>query len=559
MLNAANSLLASRIICGTALGVSLVILPGVAYDPINTPKLFLLGVGGFGALVFLANIFKSQSGKFMRLTFIALAGFVLVTLVSFIQGKRFEQQFYGVFGRNTGLLAMLCLASLFALASIVQSSMLIERLHKTLIFSGTLALLYGLLQVFEMDPVSWNPSGYTRIFGFLGNPNFQSAFLGMFGSALFAMYLFGKLDLKFKVLTAFGLIGSIFTITKSESEQGLMVLGSGILLSLILWTIRAKNKPLIILSSGTSLIIFVFTLLGILNKGPLSKFLYKDSIQFRGDYWRTAWKIAMENPFFGVGLDRYGENYRLYRDVLAATRRGPEVTSNSPHNVFLDYLTNSGFLGFVLYILLHLITLTSLVLYLRRTRNFSPAIVGLFSAWIAYVAQSVISVNQLGLAVWGWVLMGALVGVTISPIEEEIKEQKFLKKTSVKNQMNLASPGTLLKVYVAFAIGGFISFMPLYRDINMVSSLQSGDAQRIENQAYDRPLQAFRMFETASILMTNNLNEQSLRISRAAVKSFPNTFELWKLLSVTPGATISEIETAQRRMKELDPNNPTLK
>jgi hypothetical protein len=338
-----------------------------------------------------------------------------------------------------------------------------------------------------------------------------------------------------------------------------MVLGSGILLSLILWTIRAKNKPLIILSSGTSLIIFVFTLLGILNKGPLSKFLYKDSIQFRGDYWRTAWKIAMENPFFGVGLDRYGENYRLYRDVLAATRRGPEVTSNSPHNVFLDYLTNSGFLGFVLYILLHLITLTSLVLYLRRTRNFSPAIVGLFSAWIAYVAQSVISVNQLGLAVWGWVLMGALVGVTISPIEEEIKEQKLLKKTSVKNQMNLASPGTLLKVYVAFAIGGFISFMPLYRDINMVSSLQSGDAQRIENQAYDRPLQAFRMFETASILMTNNLNEQSLRISRAAVKSFPNTFELWKLLSVTPGATIYEIETAQRRMKELDPNNPTLK
>jgi hypothetical protein len=183
----------------------------------------------------------------------------------------------------------------------------------------------------------------------------------------------------------------------------------------------------------------------------------------------------------------------------------------------------------------------------------------LFAAWIAYVAQSVISVNQLGIAVWGWVLMGALIGLTVGPINEEVKEQKPGKKADSKNQMNLANPGTLLRVYIAFAIGGFISLLPLYRDIDMVASLKSGDAQRIENQAYGRPLQAFRMFETASILFSNNLNEQSLRISRTAVKSFPNTFELWKLISVTPGATVFEIETAQRRMKELDPNNPTLK
>jgi O-antigen ligase len=442
---------------------------------------------------------------------------------------------------------------------VVRSSTIIERLYKTLIFTGSIALAYGLVQVLDMDPVDWNPSGYTRIFGFLGNPNFQSAFLGMFGSALFASILFGIHDLKLKGLAIFGVLASIFTILDSESEQGFMVLGSGVLLSLILWTVRAKRKPLIILSSCASSSVFLLTFLGILNKGPLSSYLYKDSIQFRGDYWRTAWNMGMENPILGLGLDRYGENYRLYRDALAATRRGPDVTSNSPHNVFLDYLTNSGFLAFSLYILLHLITLTSVILYLRRTRNFSPSIVGLFAAWIAYVAQSVISVNQLGLAVWGWVLMGALIGLKVSPTEEKMREQILSKKSNAKNQQNPASPGTLLRVYAAFAIGGLISLFPLYRDIDMVSSLKSGDAQVIENQAYSRPLQAFRMFETASILLSNNLNEQSLRISRTAVKSFPNTFELWKLISVTPGVTDAEIATAQRRMRELDPNNPTLK
>jgi hypothetical protein len=559
MLNSADNQLATKIVCWTTLGVSLIILPGVAYDPINTPKLFFLGIGGFGALIFLAKALNSLQSKLMRASLVTLATFVLVTLVSFIIGKRYEQQFYGVFGRNTGLLAILSLSTLFALAIIVQSHLLTEQLYKTLIFSGTLALIYGLLQVLKMDPVEWSPTGYTRIFGFLGNPNFQSAFLGMFGSALFAFVIFGKADLKLRAFSSFGILGSVFTIMKSESEQGFLVLGSGTILCLLLFTIRANIKPLIILSSGASTGIFVFIFLGILNKGPLSSYLYKDSIQFRGDYWRTAWKIGMENPFFGLGIDRYGENYRLYRDALAATRRGPEVTSNSPHNVFLDYLTNSGFIAFALYILLHFITLTSVVLYLRRTRNFSPEIVGLFAAWIAYVAQSVISVNQLGLAVWGWVLMGALIGLTVGPINEEMKVQKLAKKSNVTNQMYLANPGTLLRVYVSFAIGGVISFLPLYRDIDLVASLKSGDAQRIENQAYSRPLQAFRMFETASILLSNNLNEQSLRISRTAVNSFPNTFELWKLISVTPGATDSEIEMAQRRMKELDPNNPSLK
>jgi hypothetical protein len=62
-----------------------------------------------------------------------------------------------------------------------------------------------------------------------------------------------------------------------------------------------------------------------------------------------------------------------------------------------------------------------------------------------------------------------------------------------------------------------------------------------------------------SILSSNNLNDESLRVARAGVETFPKSFELWTLLSIQPGITEEELREATNRMRLLDPFNPKLK
>ena len=551
--------LASKVVLASVAMVSLIIIPDKAIDPINSPKLFALGI--FGVLgVFVLGQFLFMNFRNLRQHhfIVAILFFIHLTAVMLMSG-RFEDQFYGVFGRNTGYLAFISLIALFLCASIIGTTKFTEDLTRVLIFCGLLAVIYGLLQVFGLDPINWGASGYTPVFGFLGNPNFQSAFLGMTGSAYLAFVLSKSLNTGQKFFFALGILLNFFVILKSNSEQGFLVLLSGILIVLMFYLYTFKNKSYAVSFFLISLGIGALSILGLTNKGPLSGLLYKDSISYRGDYWRAAWKMGWENPITGVGLDRFGENYRGFRDLLATTRRGPDVTSNSAHNVFLDIFSNTGLIGVTLYLLLHLLTLRAIIKYLKSSETFNVQFTALAAAWVAYVSQSIISVNQLGLAIWGWILMGAILGYEVrsSNSEDPLESRKRIKGQTKISDSRLPA-GTLLQVYFVAAFGAVISIWPLASDVNYVNALKSGDALRIQASPHARPLQAQKFFDVANILLENKLEKESLNTIRDGVKTFPNTFELWKILSIEPTATSAEVSEANHQMKRLDPLNPTL-
>ena len=76
---------------------------------------------------------------------------------------------------------------------------------------------------------------------------------------------------------------------------------------------------------------------------------------------------------------------------------------------------------------------------------------------------------------------------------------------------------------------------------------------------YARPLTSQKSFDVANILLENKFEKESLQVIRDSVKTFPNTFELWRIMSIQPGATSVEVAEANRQMKRLDPLNPELK
>jgi hypothetical protein len=155
--------------------------------------------------------------------------------------------------------------------------------------------------------------------------------------------------------------------------------------------------------------------------------------------------------------------------------------------------------------------------------------------------------------------MGAIIGLSLSPGDQSFTHSNQKQKKTPQNNQDKLLPGTLLKAYIVIAVGAIISILPLASDVRYINALKSGNATKIQEIAYARPLTPYKTFNVANILLENEFEKESLQIARDGVKAFPNTFELWRIMSIQPGATSVEVAEANRQMKRLDPLNPELK
>ena len=527
------------------------------------PKLAVIAVGG---LITLAALLINAKRLFARKhrTVQVLAGlFVLDLIVVLIfAGTNTYQEFFGTFGRSTGFLAYFALTALFIGAVVIASTKFISSFARTLLIAGGLSIGYGFLQIMGADPFKW-VNQYSPVIGFLGNPNFQSSFVGFSGVLAFAFIIASGLKLTARSAYAVYLILAIFVIYKTDSQQGLLVLAGGIAIVTMIWISRSRFKFLTIPALIVSGIGAVFVALGSLNSGPLASLLYKTSVTYRGDYWRAGWKMTMEQPFFGVGLDSYGDWYRRTRTLEATLRRGPEVTSNAAHNVLLDFSSNGGFPLVIIYLALMVLVVISAIKLLRRSTGFNPAVAGLIAVWIAYQAQSIISLNQLGLAVWGWIISGLIIGYEINTrTKEEVVDNKVVvpKGRNVKKPVSEEmSPKTLMSMFAGGVIGLLVGLPPFIASAQFKTALETADAVKIENSAYIWPDEALRYGQVGLILQANKLDAQAQKVVDAALLKFRDEFGLWSLAAKLSTATPEQIAEATAQMKRLDPNNPEVK
>jgi hypothetical protein len=190
--------------------------------------------------------------------------------------------------------------------------------------------------------------------------------------------------------------------------------------------------------------------------------------------------------------------------------------------------------------------------------SFDPFFAAIFAAWIAYQAQSLISINQLGLAVWGWALSGAIIGYSIfvSTQTEVVESNSELKR---KNRSAKSGNSRILIPAVGFIVGASLSIPPLTTDHNYFKALSSGDANKVIAAATAFPEDLIRTTSAAEILAKNNLVEQSKSLLDSVVKKSPNSYNAWVLLSSINPEGSKEREKANQMMKELDPQNKTYK
>jgi hypothetical protein len=205
----------------------------------------------------------------------------------------------------------------------------------------------------------------------------------------------------------------LIVIEFSQVRQGLITAIIGITLIIIVW-FHQKRKYFAYGLGMLALATGGLAVAGMLNKGPFVKYFYKMSVTYRGDYWRAGWRMFIDNPLFGVGIDRYGANFRQYRDATQSLRRGPELVSNAAHDIPIQLAATGGIFVLITFLVFILFVFWRGILTIRNTQGQEQILATIiFSAWLSYQAQSLISIDNLGIAIWGYILGGAVVGNSV--------------------------------------------------------------------------------------------------------------------------------------------------
>jgi O-antigen ligase len=440
-------------------------------------------------------------------------------------------------------------------AALLRTKKSFDLLVWALLISGAVNIIYCAWALAFGDFIGWN-NPYGNILGLFGNPNFIGAFLGMFitGSIAFAFsdHFAWRYRVSFIVL---GLI-ALYEIKESKAVQGLVVTGAGLAM-IGFYLVRAKTKGWTLTSIymlGVS-IAGGFALAGALQKGPLAEIIYKRSVSLRGTYWETGINIGMDKPWTGAGMDSYGLWYRAFRpDRALVDMPGITTITNAAHNVVIDIFAYGGFPLLASYVAILGIGVWAILRVTLRNRAYDGTFVALATTWLAYQLQSIISINQIGLAIWGWVLVGALVAYEYAtrPKDEPVEKAKFVKQKEM-----IFSPQLIGGIGVV--VGALIAVPPMAADMKWKSALNAQNVQQVEaalTPSYLAPRDSARMAQAVLLLENSKLPDLAYKYAKEGVAFSPNYFDAWRVLYSVSKSTDADKAEAVANMKRLDPKNP---
>ena len=535
--------------------VTLTITPLWNYDPINPGKVLVLSVLAFTCFGYLIPSLGRIMEETGRPIWIVSAVFLLSLISSFIfSGAPFAQQFWGVFGRNTGILTYVSLTLTLLILVSLKDSEFYRRTLILLLVVGIVETGYATLQLLGLDPIAW--SSYAA-FGTLGNVNFLSGFLGISCSAMAVFCLSSGINWKVRLGLSLIVIWSLFVAYETDSIQGPIAFGGGVLIFILMKSATKGWKYLLpaLTFSFATLIVLIFALF---NRGPLASIVYQVTIIYRGDYMHAGLKMMLEKPFFGVGIDSYDDWYRYERGTISAFRTSFNRTANTAHNVAIDLGAGGGLPLLISYLLLMGLVLIAIYRGFKKGFFSEVTFIAATSAWFAYQVQAAVSINQIGVGVWGWILSGIIIGyskISIGEKQDPKSNGSFMAKKKTKSKSIVQIPASSVVVGGLLACLGFaLAFIPVKNDQEARFALNSRSLERILAVAKNPFTSSFLLSQAAEVTLNNNLNDEARSISQILIDRYPRNFYGWTLRLSSPIFSESERSDARLKIGEIDPN-----
>lgn len=535
---------------------TLFLMTDAVSDPVNVTKLFAAGCVGGGVIAIAIVYGLKELWASAKWLVVSVLTFIAAALNSvFASSAPLTQNLYGVFGRQTGLITYVLLIMSALGAALLRTIKSFNLLVWALLISGAVNIVYAAWAIAFGDFIGWsNP--YGNILGLFGNPNFIGAFLGMFITGSTAFAFSNHFAWKYRIaFIALGLV-ALYEIKNSHAVQGLVVTGAGLAM-IGFYLVRSRTKGWVatatyIIATG---ILGAFAIGGALQKGPLTSLIYKRSVSLRGTYWETGINIGMDSPLTGKGMDSYGLWYRAFRpDRALIDTPGVNTVTNAAHNVVIDIFSYGGFPLLVSYLGILAIGVWAIFRVTLRNRSYDGTFVALATTWLAYQLQSIISINQIGLAIWGWVLVGALVAYEYST---RPKLEAADKSKGVKQKELVFSPQLVGGLGVV--IGALIAVPPMSADMKYKSALKSQNVQQVEaalTPSYLAPRDSSRLAQAVLLFENSKLPDLAYKYAKEGVSFNPDYYDAWRVLYAVTKATPEDKELALKNMKRLDPKNP---
>jgi O-antigen ligase len=561
MFNKASEKTTSLLILVGAPLTTLFLITDTVTDPVNATKLLIAGGLGFALILVFFGFNFSLNLRAFRPLIISILCFNIFALNAVIQSQSpLSQNIYGTFGRNTGFLAYLVLSFIALGALNLREQHNFKKIVYGLQFAGVVNVLYCAWVLLFGDFLSWsNP--YGNILGLFGNPNFISAFLGIFISTLAALSFVQDQSWKYRTTAlAIGLL-AFYEIYRSHAIQGLVVTVSTLgMVGFYLVRSRFNSGLTQFGYLGVSLFLSILAILGTLQKGPFD-FIYKRSVSLRGTYWKSAIEMGSSNPFSGVGMDSFGDWYHRARPPIALIDMpGINTTTNAAHNVVLDFFSYGGWPLLLSYISMLVIGAIAILKVTLRNKSYDGVFVAMATAWAGYQLQSIISINQIGLAVWGWLLTGALVAYEFSNrqnAEPAVQQNGIKIKAGQKVNPGVISPQLIAGI--GLVVGLIVACPPLSADSKWRSALESQDGNKVMaalETSFLAPGDSSRYLQAIQIFASSNLLPQAREVALKAVAFNPDSYGSWRNLYFLSNSTLEEKEQAVENLKRLDPLNP---
>ena len=531
-------------------------------DPFNSPKSWILLIV---AAWLVGHIFSSRTLIFsqepVKKVFYLAVFFVFFSLLSTLFADYWYSAVFGEVQRRNGFISYLSLSIILIATTIYIRLHNIKKLFFVTYFIATLFVVYAFLQTTGNDFVSWN-NPYNSLIGTVGNPNFAAALMAVMGVIIFSTIFNNEFKLQLRI---FGLIMAallLIAIYRSNARQGLIsfFLGTGIFLVIWLW---GKNKKIGIIATLIGSGVFALSVLGMLQIGPFEKYLYKPSVSVRGYYWRAGIEMLTNHPLFGVGMDRYGAFFKQYRELEYPLKYGFELTSTNAHNTFIQLFATGGvFLGSA-YLILNAYIFRRAIVGIKNLNGSNKLIMsGIFAAWVAFQSQSLVSIDNLGISIWGWILGGSIIGLSVSD-EDKVNERqtKLLRK---QNQINLSQAmvsglATLVAVVLVFTFyKGETNYYQASQMVNLQDPTSRAFYKDLQIKVINTPLNdpSYKLFSAANLVQAGFVTE-GLEEAQILYAENPRNLDTLLFLSLTYERLnkTSNAITYREKIVEFDPWN----
>lgn len=478
-------------------------------DPINIPKMFVLTLFSAWILGLVSvAMFYDRAKKFSLGQWSVIAFVIAMLLAAILTDVRYTA-FFGASHRNDGALSYVALATLAMAAMMSFRSANVGQLRLALLVVGGLLSVYGLLQTTGHDPLRWALI-YGPVIGTLGNPDFMSAGIGV--SAIATLWwILGTEVIWSRVGGTVLLVLELFIVKRTGSVQGILAFAFGFVVVAIakLWQI---NKRVGLVTSIVAGVAAVPVVLGMSNVGPLASHLYRSSFQSRLDYWHAAFSMFKAHPFFGVGIERFGENYGSF---APQKQFAIAQSTDNAHNVFLHLLATGGLLVILPYVFLLGVIFYTAVRAIRISTGPSRFdLLALFAFWFALLLISAISIDNLGIAVWFWISGGVLYATSQEHLTVQNNEPRGRKKNARVAKKQISENATYIAPIASLLLTVLILILmvPMWKTSSALMELQSNRNHLTQAQFVEKIGQVADI-QPKNVQTLIFLTDMSLRIS----------------------------------------------